>query len=303
MATQYRKFDAATVTGLWWLLLTRARKLGWKGKLTGPRAGARTYAMQKALWLAYQFGLGAPAFNPDAPDPLHKRRHMRSTIKLLGAWSQAADVSDPVGLIAAARRQGVILERPYPAEPWHTQAAKAFRLVNVPQIKKSDAKLLAVMKAHGIRYPADTLRAARKTALPLHYACAMLSKESMGGKNVFGHDPTQSIPRSWMGGAVTLDRYLVYRRNRRRGLGMQGVGGTQLTWYAFQDRADALGGCWKPYPNMLVGFAVLRANIRLHGPEKGAARYNGTGPAAESYGRDFIAKANRWKGWLAPSNL
>jgi len=25
-------------------------------------------------------------------------------------------------------------------------------------------------------------------------------------------------------------------------MGMQGVGPTQLTWYAFQDQADALGG-------------------------------------------------------------
>jgi hypothetical protein len=305
VAIRYRKFDQATVTDLWWLLLTRARRLGWKGKLTGPRSGSRTYLVQKALWLLFLSGRGAPAFNPDAPDPQHKRRHMRATIRLLGAWAQAVDVTDPEGLIRAAKRQRVALHRPYnPPEFWHVQAVKVFKLVTSTAAKKAnDKKLLALMKAHGVVNPAQTLKATRATGLPLHYACAMLWKESLGGQNVFGHDPTASIPRSWMGKTVTKARYVVYKKNRKAGLGMQGVGPTQLTWYAFQDRADALGGCWNPYANMLVGFAVLRANIKLHGPQKGAARYNGSGPMADRYGRDFIVKANRWKAWLAPALL
>lgn len=159
---------------------------------------------------------------------------------------------------------------------------------------KGDKALIAKMAAHGIDYPADTLWAARATKLPLHYACAMLEKETGGGRNEFGHDPTTSIPTSWMGGAVNFVRYRYYKA-RRATHGMQGVGGTQLTWYAFQDRADAAGGCWIPRNNFLVGFSVLRANIARYGEQGGAAAYNGTGPAAAAYGHDFVVKAAHWK--------
>ena len=75
---------------------------------------------------------------------------------------------------------------------------------------------------------------------------------------------------------------------------MQGVGPTQLTWYAFQDQADALGGAWKPYPNMVVGFRHLKTLINQMGKEHGAAAYNGTGPAADAYGKDFVKKQEAW---------
>jgi hypothetical protein len=135
------------------------------------------------------------------------------------------------------------------------------------------------------------LEACATTKLPLSYALALCEKEG-GFRMVYGHDPVRNpAPK---GGHVTRSNYAQYKRDRKAGMGMQGVGHTQLTWYAFQDQADALGGCWKPYPNLVVGFANLRRLINAHGKEKGAAAYNGTGPAAEAYGRDFVRKQEAW---------
>lgn len=135
------------------------------------------------------------------------------------------------------------------------------------------------------------LEACATTKLPISYALALIEKES-GGRNVFGHDAVRNpAPK---GGRVTARNYAVYKAARKRGLGMQGVGPTQLTWYAFQDQADAIGGCWKPYPNMCVGFALLGSHIKRLGKEHGAAAYNGTGDAAEAYGRDWVRRQGIW---------
>lgn len=289
MKVVYKRFGRAAVSAEMWALLTRCRALGWKGNTNGVRAGARTYAMQKALWLLYRAGRGAPAFNPDLPDTQYKRRHMRKTIEALGGWSNAVDVSDAPGLIAAAARIGVALHRPYnPPEDWHIEAIRRFTVGGIEM-----QKLAKLLKAHGVVNPLWTIAAARKAGLPLAYALALIEKESGKGFNLFGHDPTIFAGA----GAVTKAKYLAYRLARRRSGNrqMQGVGPTQLTWWATQDAADRAGGCEKPLVNMTVGFTALARLIRLHGPEKGAAAYNGSGPAAAAYGRDFVQKARRWQ--------
>jgi hypothetical protein len=135
------------------------------------------------------------------------------------------------------------------------------------------------------------LEAVATTKLPLSYALALLEKES-GGQNVYGHDGVRNpAPK---GGRVTQANYAKYKRDRKAGLGMQGVGPTQLTWYEFQDHADRIGGCWRPYPNMVVGFALLGSHIKRLGKEKGAAAFNGTGPDAERYGRDWVRLQEHW---------
>jgi hypothetical protein len=110
--------------------------------------------------------------------------------------------------------------------------------------------------------------------------------------NVFGSDPVRS-PQI-QGGPVTRTRYLRYRFLRRRGFGMQGVGLTQLTWYSYQDDADAIGGCYKPEPQLRVGFRLLAALIAAHGEHDGLRRYNGAGGAAEQYANDVLAIRDRW---------
>lgn len=296
MQVSYRKFGAGTVSAEMWVLLTKCRAYGWRGSLTGLRSGSRTYAMQKALWVLYRSGLGAPAFNPDAADPQRKHRHMRSNIAALGGWSNAVDVSDPLGLIAAARKLGVALHRPYnPPESWHVEAVRRFTvggLVNVTE----QQRLVALLRAHGVVNPLYTLQAAGKAKLPLAYALACIEKETGKGHNVFGHDPTIYVGA----GTVTRAKYTAYKRARVASGNrmMQGVGPCQLTWWSTQDAADRIGGCWHPLYNMTVGFTALAALIRKYGPEKGAAAYNGSGPAAAAYGRDFMVKARRWQSIL-----
>jgi hypothetical protein len=135
------------------------------------------------------------------------------------------------------------------------------------------------------------LEAVATTKIPLSYALALVEKES-GGRNIFGHDPVRNPAQK--GGRVTAKNYAAYKRARKAGMGMQGVGHTQLTWYEFQDQADRLGGAWKPYPNMVVGFRHLKTLVNAHGKEHGAAAYNGTGPAADAYGKDFVKKQEAW---------
>lgn len=136
------------------------------------------------------------------------------------------------------------------------------------------------------------LDACNKTGLPVSYGLALIEKES-GFRNVFGHDPTTSIPESWKGSKVTWVKYRYYKL-RRGSRGAQGVGPAQLTYPGYQDQADRHGGCHKPYPNMLVAFSALKANTDRLGKEKGAAAYNGSGPAAVTYGQDFVRKQTAW---------
>ncbi|MGH2947188.1 MAG: peptidoglycan-binding protein, partial [Solirubrobacteraceae bacterium] len=157
--------------------------------------------------------------------------------------------------------------------------------------------LKACLRAGGIVAPAMAVAEAERAGLRLPLACALLEKESSGGHNVFGHDPTIFVGA----GAVTREKYLEYRR-RRRASGnrrMQGVGPCQLTWWEFQDAADREGGCWRPEVNMRVGFRHLASLVARFGEADGARRYNGSGDAAVAYSRDLLAKARRWEQVLA----
>jgi peptidoglycan hydrolase-like protein with peptidoglycan-binding domain len=152
------------------------------------------------------------------------------------------------------------------------------------------------IRAHGGRFEAVVIREARRVRLPIALACAVLEKET-GFRNVFGHDAVHNPVKSPPGGvlAVTQDNYRQYLRHRRRGLGNQGVGPMQLTSPFLQDRADQLGGCWQPGPNIRVGLEFLAGNIRRMGLRAGIVAYNGSGPAAQRYGDDVLARARLWE--------
>jgi hypothetical protein len=157
-------------------------------------------------------------------------------------------------------------------------------------------------KRHGAHWPFVIIRNCRRLGVPISAGFALIEKES-SFRNVFGHDPTGSIPVSWRGTKVTKSKYLHYKRNRQRGAGMQGVGPAQLTWYAFQDSADRLGGCWKARHSIRVGLGVFahhynsyknRGYSNRSALQYAARDYNGAGPAAEAYGRDFLRKFDKW---------
>ena len=153
--------------------------------------------------------------------------------------------------------------------------------------------LIERLRAANIVAPKIAIQEAKRAGLPLELACALLEKESGGGRNVYGHDPSIFSGA----GAVTRENYARYKKQRiaSGNRKMQGVGPCQLTWWEFQDQADAQGGCWRPRYNMRIGFLHLANLIKRYGESDGARRYNGSGSAAEAYSLDLLTKARRWE--------
>lgn len=151
-----------------------------------------------------------------------------------------------------------------------------------------DIQLAAKASRWGSRYSLRIVWEARRAGIPVSLGFALIEQES-GFRNVFGHDPTIFVGA----GVVTKQKYLAYRKQRGR-TRMQGVGPAQLTWWAYQDAADKLGGCWIPKHNIRVAFELLASHIRRLGTEAGIAAYNGSGPAARRYAKEVRAKQLRW---------
>lgn len=157
----------------------------------------------------------------------------------------------------------------------------------------SDKELAAKLRAHGIVYPWRTIHAARKANIGIATACAVLQMETSGGHNVFGHDPTIFVGA----GQVTKTKYLAYKAMRQGSNNrlMQGVGPMQLTYYTLQDKADAMGGCWRPRYNILVGLQYLKGLMRQYGLRGGIAHYNGSGPY-DWYANTVLQYRKTWQG-------
>ena len=174
-------------------------------------------------------------------------------------------------------------------------------------VSPRDLALAVRAKRHGARYSLRIVLECRRSGLPISAGFALIEKES-GFRNVFGHDPVQSIPRSWQGTTVTRRKYQTYKANRKAGRGMQGVGPPQITWYEYQDEADRLGGCWVPKHSIRMGMRILsdhrtrylsRGYGRRDALRLAARDYNGSGDAAERYGRHFLEGFDKWHRRLA----
>jgi soluble lytic murein transglycosylase-like protein len=147
-------------------------------------------------------------------------------------------------------------------------------------------------KKNGIVNPLTTYNEARRAGLEFAVLCAVLEQESAGGQNVFGHD---AVKNPIKGGPVTKSRYLQYKHYRQQGLGMQGVGPMQLTYYSYQDLADKLGGCWIPKYNIRVGANSLKKNIDKNGLYSALRSYNGS----DAYARQVMLRVRKWRKILA----
>lgn len=155
-----------------------------------------------------------------------------------------------------------------------------------------------VLGGHGILRPAEVVELAAKVGLDLAAAATLLEKESGGGRNVWGSDAVNTGGIYTKGAPVTREAYLAYKA-RRRELGCQGVGPTQLTYGPFQDQADQAGGCWDWRANTETGFRILADHIRRLGLRAGFRAYNGSGPAAERYADDAMTRYRIWQARLA----
>jgi hypothetical protein len=155
----------------------------------------------------------------------------------------------------------------------------------------ADQRYASIAAKHGLENSLRALWEARAAGISPALALAMLEQES-GGKNVFGHDPTIYVGA----GTVTKDKYIAYRAKRRASGNrlMQGAGPLQLTWWEFQDGADALGGCWVVKYNLRYGYRRLAILIKQYGTWIGVERYNGSGPNAQAYRRSVHDRYNKW---------
>lgn len=166
------------------------------------------------------------------------------------------------------------------------------------------ASAAVVLSQYGLVNTDAIVAAAALENVDLAIAAAMIQKES-GGRNVWGSDGVSTGGAYTKGGAVTKANYLAYRSLVKAGkIGRQGCGPAQCTSAAYQDSADAIGapnglGCWDPVTNIRAGLRGLGALIRTYGVQVGAQHYNGSGPAAVAYGKDFLSRYNTWKARLA----
>jgi hypothetical protein len=168
-----------------------------------------------------------------------------------------------------------------------------------PQPSGGNGNEVAVLKQYGILMPNECIAGAEASGLPLAVGAAILLRETGGGRNEWGHDPTIFVggydskngkQHGPMVDEVGYKAYLEQRGPAGHG-GMQGVGPVQLTYFAFQDEADKLGGCWVPVHNITVGFTNLAQGIHRDGLRAGITAYNGSGPAADAYAAWVLGKA------------
>jgi murein DD-endopeptidase MepM/ murein hydrolase activator NlpD len=142
-----------------------------------------------------------------------------------------------------------------------------------------DAGLAAVIRAHGGHFEDLIIAEARRSKVPVSLVCAVAEAES-SFTNVFGHDDVDNPIKSIHGRpnlVVTEELYKRYKHFRDLGQGNQGVGPMQLTAKFLQDRADQLGGCFKPGPNIRTGAERLGRLLKERGSIHAAlVGYNGT---------------------------
>ena len=256
--------------------------------LAGPDERARAYvaALQRDL-NRHLFALGSPTvLAVDGPWDRDTDLAFRRVCRVLGLEAQRnvrtfRAIAGAAAPLTDAEREHA---RARTARPTRSELRHHFAHAPVPDAEAAEARSRARLhrQRRGVRKAGRALRGRDRArvarhGVPVSLVCAVLEVET-GFQNVFGHDsvrnPVKSPPRGLL--AVTQDRYKQYLRFRRQGLGNQGVGPMQLTSPGLQDRADALGGCWKVDPNIRVGVEYLAGNIQRLGLYRGVAAYNGS---------------------------
>jgi hypothetical protein len=115
MSVRYYKLDHNSVdhekvSGVWDVLLWDLHK---HDPVTfNVNEGHRTFARQREL--VKEKGLWSPSNPTGAAAPTRNAPHI-----MTGRFDHAIDFSNAEGVVAAARKRGVILHRPISTEPWH----------------------------------------------------------------------------------------------------------------------------------------------------------------------------------------
>lgn len=78
------------------------------------------------------------------------------------------------------------------------------------------------------------------------------------------------------------------------------MGPCQLTWPAWQDDADRLGGGWLPGVNCLVGFRGFAGLLAKYPAEEAYSRWNTGGPGPTEYADRALASLPQWQRLISP---
>jgi murein DD-endopeptidase MepM/ murein hydrolase activator NlpD len=235
--------------------------------------GIETAAFKEGITPAVRALVHAPSHR--TPDQI-TRAHMRRgwLVALRKRFAHATHKAKAGSSHHAASHNGT---------PAHNGASH--KAVAHKTVAHTDAGLAAAIRAHGGRYEDIIIAEARRSRVPVSLVCAVIDAES-SFTNVFGHDHVRNPIKSVDGRpnlVVTEALYKAYVHHRDNGEECQGVGPMQLTAKFLQDRADALGGCYKPGPNIRTGVERLGALIKQRGSMHGAlVGYNGSTAYADA---------------------
>jgi len=166
--------------------------------------------------------------------------------------------------------------------------------MNAVQMAHRNWQLASVAKKQGFKNSLRIVMEARRTQkVGISLAFAVIEQETTNGANVYGHDDVPN--RAPKGHLVTRRNWLnVYLPDRRRGMGSQGAGPPQLTYFAFQDAADLKGGCWIPKHAIRVAFEHLDHLILIYGKRKALAVYNGGNNPDYHYADQVLEREDKW---------
>lgn len=149
---------------------------------------------------------------------------------------------------------------------------------------------------HGVpaKIALDIAFACRKYHLRYALGFAMFDQES-GFRVIYGHDTGGLNP----GEKVTRENYRYFRDHvsRSGGVGANGVGLGQVTYWTYiRDHS----GLWKPRVQVYFATSILADYVHRLGEFTGCGAYNGgEGNPNESYAREVLERANRWRPKLA----
>lgn len=164
------------------------------------------------------------------------------------------------------------------------------------------ASVLERIKEAGFFHAEHVIHMSAVWGIPLSVLLTVLDMESKRGNNWFGHDSGAcfSFTNPRVNVVVTETLYRQYEQCLRNGGKTNGVGPMQLTYRAFQVRADEQGGCWNPEVNISVGAQIL-ADHKKTSPTwwEVFKRYNGKA----SYADEATKRMDRDWSPLVASNV
>jgi hypothetical protein len=180
----------------------------------------------------------------------------------------------------------------------HPPKLPAYALRHVELLRR--VSITTQQGVYTIQNPLLTVLAAGIVGVPLPVVLGLLTRESFGGKNIWGGDAHNFAggidqrfrpPKKW-GPTVTEPAYKSYKAQRAVG-GEQGVGPAQVTLTELQDYADEIGGTWKIFPNLLVGFDFF-AHFFVEHDVYAALNYYNHNTASGDYGTIVLGYADLW---------